>query len=577
MRPLDWLVVAVYLGGTLALGVWLARRGSRSLADFFVGGRSVPWWLAGVSMAATTFNVDTPLYVTGVVARRGIAGNWEWWSFAFTHVFMAVVLARLWRRATIMTDAELIELRYGGRPAAILRGTRALLFAIPINCLGIGYGMLAMRKVLVSLGAVQALPLPGDPQRWAVVIIVALTLAYAAAAGLWGVVTTDFLQFVLALLGAMLVAAYALHEVGGLAALREQLVAQGHADTLRLVPRPGDTALPFGTFLAYLGIQWWAFRGADGGGMFVQRLSAVRDERAAERAASLFNVLNYVVRTWPWVVVALAAMVLLPGLRDPETAYPLMMLRFLPTGVLGLVFASLLAAFMSTVSTQVNWGASYIARDLYQRFLAPGAEERRLVLVGRVASVLITLLAAAGSFAMNDVGRVFRLVILVGNGSGTVLLLRWFWWRVNAWAEWAALLVAPAIAVAATVVPALDRMSFGAKLLLTAGGAVAVWLPVMLLTRPEQPEVLDAFYARARPGGPGWRRVRSRVGGAPPRPLGRELTEAGGTLAMILGGMLAIGGVVIGSAAWAAGTSAALVAGWLVWRRARRGGDEVME
>ena len=566
MRALDWVVVAVYLGGTLALGVWLARRGSRSLAEYFVGGRAIPWWLAGASMAATTFNVDTPLYVTGVVARRGIAGNWEWWRFAFTHVLMAVVLARLWRRAEIMTDAELIEVRYGGRPAAILRATRALLFAIPINCLGIGYGMLAMRKVLVSLGVLDALPLPGDPRLWAVVGIVAITLVYSAAAGLWGVVTTDFFQLVLALLGALLVAGYALGEIGGLGPLRERLAQLGHADTLRLVPRPGDLALPFGTFLAYIGIQWWAFRGADGGGMFVQRLSAVKDERAAERAAGLFNVLNYVVRTWPWVVVALAAMVVLPGLADPETAYPLMMRHFLPVGLLGLVFASLLAAFMSTVSTQVNWGASYVVRDLYQRFVRREAGQARLVLVGRWATVLITLLSAAASFAMDDVGKIFRFIILVGNGSGTVLLLRWFWWRVNAWAEWAALLAAPLIALLATLVPALDALSFGAKLVLTAFGAVAVWLPVMLLTSPEPAAVLDSFYARARPGGPGWRAVRARVGLEPSSALGRDLAEAGATLAMVLGGMLAIGGVVVGSIRWTAGATLAVLVGWIVRR-----------
>ena len=573
MRALDWLVVVAYLGGTLALGMWLARRGSRSLAEYFVGGRAIPWWLAGASMAATTFNVDTPLYVTGLVARRGIAGNWEWWSFAFTHVLMAVVLARLWRRATIMTDAELIEVRYGGAPAAVLRGTRALLFAVPINCLGIGYGMLAMRKVLVSLGVLDAFPLPGDPRLWAVVAIVLLTLVYAAASGLWGVVTTDFLQLVLALLGAVLVAGYALSEIGGLGPLRERLAQLGHADALRLVPRPGDAALPFGTFLAYLGIQWWAFRGADGGGMFVQRLSSVRNEREAERAAGLFNVLNYVVRTWPWVVVALAAMVVLPDLKDPEAAYPLMMRQYLPVGLLGLVFASLLAAFMSTVSTQVNWGASYVVRDLYQRFVAPGAEERRLVLVGRVATVVITMLSAAASFAMDDVGKIFRFIILVGNGSGTVLLLRWFWWRVNAWAEWVALLAAPLIALLATFVPGLDQLGFGAKLALTAVGTVAIWLPVMLLTSAERPEVLDAFYARARPGGPGWRAVRARVGLQPSSALGTDFTEAAATLAMVLGAMLCIGGIVVGSAGWAVGAGAAGVAGWALRRGVRREGD----
>ena len=570
MHTLDWLVVTAYLGGTLALGMWLARRGSRSLADFFVGGRSIPWWLAGASMAATTFNVDTPLYVTGLVARRGIAGNWEWWSFAFTHVLMAVVLARLWRRAALMTDIELIELRYGGRPAAVLRGTRALLFAIPINCLGIGYGMLAMRKVLVALGALDALPLPGDPQLWAVIAIVLVVLLYAAAAGLWGVVATDFIQLALALLGALLVAGFALREVGGLGPLRERLAQLGHADALRLVPRPGDVALPFSTFLAYLGIQWWAYRGADGGGMFVQRLSSVRDERSAERAAGLFNVVNYVVRTWPWVVVALAAMVVLPGLRDPETAYPLMMLHYLPVGVLGLVVASLIAAFMSAVSTQINWGASYIVRDVYQRFVSHEATERRLVFVGRAASILIAVLAAAGSLAMQDVGKIFRFIILVGNGSGTVLLLRWFWWRVNAWAEWAALLAAPLIALLATFVPGLDQWSFGAKLLLTAFGTLAIWVPVMLLTSPEPSRVLDTFYERARPGGPGWRAVRARVGLQPSSALGRDFAEAGAMLMMVLGAMLAIGGIVVGSAGWALGSLGACLAGWAVQREVRR-------
>jgi Na+/proline symporter len=512
-------------------------------------------------MAAITFNVDTPLYVAGLVARRGIAGNWEWWSFAFAHVLMAFVLARLWRRAEVMTDAELTEMRYAGRPAAVLRGTRALLYAIPINCLGIGYGMLAMRKVILALGVVDALHLPGDAGVWAVLLIVVVTLAYAAASGLWGVVATDFVQLVLALGGAMLIGWFALSEMGGLGALRERLALAGHADALRMVPRPGEAALPFGTFLAYLTIQWWSFRNADGGGMFVQRLSSVKDERAAERAAVLFNIINYVVRTWPWIVVALAALVVLPDLKDPELAYPLMMRRYLPAGLLGLVFASLLAAFMSTVSTQVNWGASYIVRDVYQRFVRRDASQPRLVLVARLASVLITVLAAVASFAMDDVGRIFRFIILIGNGSGTVLLLRWFWWRVNAWAEWSALLAGPVIALLTTFVPALAALSFGAKLALTAFGSLAIWLPVMLLTGPERPEVLESFYRKARPGGPGWRAVRERVGLAPATDLGRDLAEGCGALAQVLGAMLGLGGVVAGSTEWALGGAMALILG----------------
>jgi len=564
VNALDWLVVTAYLGGTLWLGLWLARRGSKSLAEYFVGGRAIPWWLAGASMAATTFNVDTPLYVAGLVARRGIAGNWEWWSFAFAHVLMAVVLARLWRRAEVMTDAELIERRYSGRPAALLRATRAFFFGIPLNCIAIGYGMLAMRKVLVALDVVTAFDLPGDPQLWAVVLIVALTLVYAAAAGLWGVVTTDFLQLVLALLGAVVVAGYALAEVGGLGGLRERLVAAGHADVLRLVPHPGDAALPFGTFLAYLGIQWWSYRLADGGGMFVQRLSSVRNEREAERAAGFFNLLNYVVRTWPWVVVALAALVVLPRLDDPELAYPLMMRKYLPAGMLGLVFASLLAAFMSTVSTQVNWGASYAVRDLYQRFIAPDADQARLVRAGRLAAVVITVAAALASFFMSDVGRVFRFMILLGNGTGTVLLLRWFWWRVNAWAEWTALVTGTVIAILLTAVPGLAALAFGTKLAITAFGTMALWVPVMLLTAPERPETLDAFFRHARPGGPGWGPVRARTGVAPASALGSDLAEAAAVLLQVLGLMLGIGGIVVGSTAWTGGGAGAAVLGWLL-------------
>jgi Na+/proline symporter len=569
MTLLDWAVVVLYLGGTLWLGLYLARRGSASLTEYFLGGRAIPWWLAGGSMAATTFNVDTPLYVAGLVARRGIAGNWEWWCFAATHVVMQVILGRLWSRANVMTDAELIELRYRGRAAALLRGTRAFFFGIPLNCIAIGYGMLAMRKVMVALDVTAVMHLPGDPQLWSVLLIVVLTLVYAAASGLWGVVWTDFFQLVLKMFGALLVAGFALAEVHGLTGLRAGLAAAGHADALRILPRAGDTALPMGTFAAYLMLQWWTYRGADGGGMFVQRLSSVKDERAAEKASMLFNILNYVVRTWPWVVVALAALVVLPKLDDPELAYPLMMKRYLPPGVLGLVFASLIAALMSAVSTQINWGASYAVRDLYQRFWAPHAPQERLVSVGRWATILITLLAAAASFAMQDVGKVFRFMVLFGNGTGAVLLLRWFWWRVNAWAEWTALISGTAIAILLTAVPSLYVLPFGMKLAVTAFGSMAIWVPVMLLTAPESAEALDAFYRRARPGGPGWNAVRARVSVAPASPLGRDVVEAAAVLAQVLGAMLAIGGIVVGSAAWGVGGLVAVAAGIAVRREVK--------
>ena len=540
MSLLDWAVVILYLAGSTAVGLALAKRGSGSMVEFFVGGRSVPWWLAATSMAATTFNVDTPLYVAGLVARGGVGANWEWWSFGFAHVLLAVLLARLWRRAAVLTDAELTELRYAGRPAALLRGTRAFLFAVPLNCLGIGYGMLAMRKVIVALGLLDGLTwLPGGPQLWAVVAVVAITLAYTTVSGLWGVIATDFIQYILAMVGAFVVAAYAVHEVGGLDVLTATLRASGQGARLDLVPAGPDAMLPLGTFLGYIGIQWWAFKNADGGGMFVQRLSATANEREATKAAHAFNILNYVIRTWPWVLVGLAALVILPGLADPELAYPMLMLRYLPSGLLGLVFASLLAAFMSTVSTQVNWGASYVVHDLYGRF-AGVTDERKLLRAARWTSIGITVLAAALSFAMDSVGQMFRLLVLVGTGTGALLLLRWFWWRINAWAEITAMVAGMVLAALATGVPELRTLPFGAKLAFTTFGAMACWLPVLFLTRPEADATLDAFYARTRPPG-AWGPVRARTGLTAADSLGRAAWHWFMWVAIVLGGTLGVG------------------------------------
>jgi SSS family solute:Na+ symporter len=543
MSVLDWSVVAAYLLGSLALGLYVARRGARNMAEFFVGGRAIPWWLAATSMAATTFNVDTPLYVAGRVAQAGVAGNWEWWSFAFAHVLLAVLLAKLWRRAGIVTDMELTELRYGGRPAAVLRGVRAFLLAVPLNCIGIGYGMLGMRKVVVGMGLLDGLPdLPGDSRLWAILPIVLITLIYTAASGLWGVVATDFLQYILAMVGAVAVMLYALHDVGGLGTMVDRLRAEGQGNRLALTPLGPDALVPMSTFLGYIGIQWWAFRNSDGGGMFVQRLSSTANEKEAEKAATAFNVLNYVVRTWPWVLVGLAALLVLPGLKDPELAYPLMMVKYLPSGLLGLVFASLLAAFMSTVSTQVNWGASYLVHDIYGRFTGQ-TDDGKLLRAARWASILITLLAATLSFFMDSVGTVFRFLILIGNGPGLVLLLRWFWWRVNAWAEISAMIAGLLLALA-TFLPALAGLTFGQRLLLTAFGSLAVWLPVMLLTRPEPAATLDAFYARVRPAG-AWGPVRARVGLPPLDNLARDARRWLLWVTIILGGTLAIGWVIL--------------------------------
>ncbi|MFW6078215.1 MAG: sodium:solute symporter family protein [Gemmatimonadota bacterium] len=578
MTDIDWAIVALYMVATLGLGVYLARRASGSLVDFFVGGRALPWWLAGTSMAATTFSVDTPLYIAGLVGERGIAGNWEWWNFAIAHVILIYIFARFWRRAEIVTDAEVTELRYGGRPAAVLRGTKSFLFAVIVNSVGIGYAMLAMVKVVDALQIYEGLGLDvgEEAKLWSIVGVSVLVLAYAGVAGLWGVVATDFLQFFLGLFGAVVVAVIAVAHVGGLG----EVVAgaqriTGH-DILSFTPLTftdgtlgvSSFAQITGTmFLGYVLVQWWAFRRSDGGGEFVQRLAACRNERDAYKAAWFFNVMNYIVRTWPWVLVALVAVVVYPELDDRELGYPLLMIDFLPAGLLGIVVASLVAAFMSTVSTLINWGASYITNDLYARFMRPEASQRELVAAGRIFSILITALGAVAAFYSESVGTVFQLIIAIGTGPGLVLILRWFWWRINAWAELAAMVAGLLVGFGTSVVPVINIEDFGIRLMVTAGITTAIWVPVMLLTKPEPDGKLDDFYRRVRPGGPGWRRQRDRTGVPAAEDLGRDLVRVVAALMILFGAMFAIGGaLLLRWPVFAAMTVLALAGG--IWLRA---------
>ena len=546
MSLIDWWVVGVYLGLTLAVGLWLSRRARSGVEDFFVSGRTLPWWLAGTSMAATTFSVDTPLYVSALIARRGIAGNWEWWSFGFSHVLLICLFARMWRRAGVVTDVELTELRYGGRPAAVLRASRAFLFAVPINCISIGFVMLAMRKVVEVLGLFPEMPewVPGDERLWAVVVLSIFVLIYAGVAGLWGVVATDFFQFFLALSGAILVAGFALSDIGGITEMKRQLAILGRSEALEMVPRPGSQSLPFSTFLAYLGIQWWAFRRSDGGGEFVQRLLASRSEADAERAAWLFVWLHYVIRAWPWILVGLAAIVVFPDLSDPDLGYPMLMMRYLPTGLLGLVVASFFAAFMSTVSTQINWGASYLVNDLYGRFIKPEASQEELVRWARLASVLITGLAAIAAFFADDIAALFRFMIAIGTGPGAVLILRWFWWRVNASTELASMLAGFAIAIA-SYLPIFGELEFGTRLAVTAFGSAAVWLPVLWFTRPEEEATLLSFYRRVRPGGPGWKHIRRSAGIEPDFGMTHALARTIAATLFLFGIMFSLGNALL--------------------------------
>ena len=522
MARIDWLILIVYLASTLVLGLWLARR-NRGEDDYFVAGRRLSGWLAGASMAATTFSIDTPLYVAGIVGTRGLAANWEWWGFGLAHVAMAVVFAPLWRRSGVLTDAAFTELRYGGAAAAWLRGIKAFLLALPVNCIGIGYAFLAMRKVVGALGIVSDQPIPAagglSDTLLLLIIVAALVLAYTAAGGLWAVVITDFIQLILALLGAAAVAWAALHAAGGMGPLLEQLEALGRPELLSIVPWSwedngftwiGGAGISVSTFLAYLTVQWWSFRRSDGGGEFIQRMLATRNEQEARLAGWVFLVVNYLVRSWLWVLVALAALVLLPDQADWELSYPALAVQFLPPVVLGLVVVSLVAAFMSTVSTSVNWGASYLTHDLYQRFLRPQASQRELLLVGQLMSVILLVLGVITALISDSIGTVFRLVIAIGTGPGVVLVLRWFWWRINAAAELAAMLCGFVVGFVTSVVPLLQIADYGQRLMVTTGLTAVVWLTVMLLTPPESPEVLERFVQTVRPPGPGWEQWRRR-------------------------------------------------------------------
>ena len=520
MAPIDWIILIVYLAATLALGLWLARR-NRGEDDYFVAGRRLSGWLAGASMAATTFSIDTPLYVAGIVGTRGLAANWEWWGFGLAHVAMAVVFAPLWRRSGVLTDAAFTELRYGGPAAAWLRGIKAFLLALPVNCIGIGYAFLAMRKVVEALGIVSDQPIPAagglSDTLVLLIIVAALVLAYTVAGGLWAVVITDFIQLLLALLGAGAVAWAAVHAAGGMQSLLDQLDALGRPELLSIVPWRwgsdgfdwiGGAGISVSTFLAYLTVQWWSFRRSDGGGEFIQRMLATKDEQQARLAGWVFLVVNYLLRSWLWVIVALAALVLLPDQADWELSYPTLAVQFLPPVVLGLVVVSLVAAFMSTVSTSVNWGASYLTHDLYQRFLRPNASQRELLLVGQLMSVLLLVLGVVTALISDSIGTVFRLVIAIGTGPGVVLVLRWFWWRINAAAELAAMLCGFVVGLVTSVVPLLKIADYGERLMVTTGFTAVVWITVMLLTPPESPAVLERFVLKVRPPGPGWSQWR---------------------------------------------------------------------
>ena len=529
MKVIDWCILFSYLLFSLVLGLFLARR-NRDDADYFVAGRRLSGWLAGASMAATTFSIDTPLYVAGIVATRGLAGNWEWWSFGFAHVAMTVIFAPLWRRSEVLTDAAFTELRYGGTPAALLRAVKAFLLAVPVNCIGIGYAFLAMRKVAEALDIVDGHLLFGyiSDTFFLLIVVAALTLIYTVVGGLWAVVINDFVQLVLALLGAIAVAIAVISAAGGMTALLEKIDALNRPELLSLFPWSwkkdgvewiGGAGISIATFISFLTLQWWSFRRSDGGGEFIQRLLATRNESQAKLAGWVFLVVNYLIRSWLWILVALSALVLLPSQQDWELSYPMLAVEYLPPVVLGVVVVSLVAAFMSTVSTSINWGASYLTHDLYQRFLRPSANRGELLFVGQGTSVILLLIGVMTALVGDSIGAIFRLVIAIGTGPGVVLVLRWFWWRINAAAELAAMVSGFLVGLTTSVIPIVRIDDYGLRLLVTTIFTGIIWLIVLVTTPPESSDVLDKFVLKVRPPGPGWRAVREKLGVQPVDPL----------------------------------------------------------
>jgi Na+/proline symporter len=530
MTGLDWLVVVAVLVFTVGLAAVFARRASRSTDEFFATGRQMPWWLAGTSMVATTFAADTPLAVAELVAQSGVAGNWLWWYAAIGGMLTVFFFARLWQRSGVLTDVELVELRYDGRAAAALRGVKAVYFGLFANAVVVGWVVLAMATVfrvlfpdLTVFGRAEfaVVGLEMDAATVAVGGLMLLVGAYSLVSGLWGIAVTDAFQFCLAMAGSVALAWYALDlpAVGGIAGLKAQLPAEAFRFTPVLgnpVEGAATLALSGVAFAAYLGVQWWAswYPGAEpgGGGYIAQRMLATRSEADSVFAMLWFTVAHYCVRPWPWILVGLAALVLYPGLENPGEGYVLVMREALPAGLLGLLFAAFLAAFMSTISTQLNWGTSYLVNDLYRRFMAPGRGERHYVAVSRVLTFALAIGGFVVATQLDSVSGAWGLLLSASAGMGLVLILRWYWWRVNAWSELVATVV-PLVLVALQLVgvdvPFLDA-AFPENLFGIAAITTTCWLAATFLTRPTAEPALDAFYRRVRPGGPGWRAVAAR-------------------------------------------------------------------
>ncbi|MCD6099793.1 MAG: Na+:solute symporter [Candidatus Marinimicrobia bacterium] len=615
---LDWLVVAGFIFITILISLFYTRRSRKSVTDYFASGQGVPWWILGTSMVATTFAADTPLAIAGLVVTQGIWGNWFYWSQVPQFLIGVYFFSRLWRRAGILTDNELVNVRYSGKAANWLRGFRAIYFAVPYNAITMGFVILAMTRILELTFNVSKL--------WGTIISVLITMGYTAISGLWGVLATSFFQFFLAMGMTIYLAVIAVGAAGGfpsMLAKLSQIYGQAKASSmLSIIPQPDAPNMSFTIFLLYILFSWWTTGPTDGGAYFAQRMISAKNEKHAFLGYYWFNIWHVVLRPWPWIIVGIAAAVLFPGIAsknpltgkleaNPELGYIAVMLKYLKPGLLGLMFSAFLAAFMSTISAQINWGASYLVNDLYKPFIKKNASEKHYVRVSVIAVVFSAILGGIISFFMKKIFTGWLLLWAINAGIGVVYIARWYWWRVNAWSEISAIaslmiifsiiffakstvtlktvlivimlinigcliafgltkkewrknnlkasifsITVAVIAITLILLVTLPEKNFPWTLIYTLPMSLSIWLTVTILTKPTDENVLTEFYRRVHPGGIGWKRISAKI---PQEEVGSPVFTKNNIIGCILGiastytalvgfGKLIFGNKLLGSA-----------------------------
>ncbi len=497
MKSIDYLILFTFLLLTLVLGLYFSKRKKENTGDFFLSSRNLSWWLAGTSMVAASFSSDTPLAVVEFVYKNGIYGNWYWWSFAIQGLMVTFLFSKLWRRAEILTDVEFFEFRYSGKSASFLRAFKAFLGAVIGNSIILGWVILSMATILkVSLNL--------NPY-FATLLCVLIALIYSMASGLIGIVAVDFFQFIIAMAGSIILAIFAVDKVGGLKSLVFHF--SNTPEKLHFLPSIKDSF--FITFFIYIFFQWWCGSNSDsGGGILVQRMLASKSPKESFKAMLWFNIAHYSLRTWPWILCGLSILILYPNLSNPKDGYPMLFMDVLPTGLKGLMVASLMAAFMSTVDSSLSYSSAYLSHDLYRRFIFKDAEEKHYLFISRIAMVVVACLAGLASLTMKSVSGAWLFLTLLGSGAGSVKIIRWYWWRVNAWSE------ISAMASSLTISLSLNKFTsfpYWQKLLINIIGSAVIWIIVTFLTSPVEEEKLINFYKKVRPAKIGWKKISEKA------------------------------------------------------------------